>query len=273
MLSRLLSEGVEVADRTYDIRGVERVPEVAQKFLVRIGGLNPYGEPNYRLLYAHTRYVQVAGEFNEWDPNIPVEERCAFKSVRIPLKPPKPIYATINGSKKVVSWQTEREVMVPTGNAPLRVWMGVKEVPRYTDFKGVILEKWYPAHCYGTQEAWSAFALRDGTPVLGPYPERGDYEGLMGPWQKVPTFGTLDRAVSYVEQEIFERTKESPETHIRKRVNHAYFEAERASEKNRDELQHYIKDRSSFLLHGSLEAGRLRTHFAERAGLRHHVGN
>lgn len=249
------------------------IPQARQDFLVRIGGRNHYGRPNYRLVVAEQCYTKIAGEFSEWNPSIPVNERCGMKRVTVPLEKPEPIFAEVRGELKKVGMQYHREILVPTGHTPTRVWTGIKEVAVYPNFKGIILEHWRPAHCYGTPAAWNAIALADGTPVLGPYPEEGDYDSVVGPWNHIPDESLLDTAVGYVEQGIAARAAESLDTRIRKRINRAVREAEVASEKYQRMVFEVVKEKSDFLLKSSLAAGVLRNEYARAAGIKHHVGN
>jgi hypothetical protein len=256
-----------------DIRGPIRTPPETDAYLRQIGGVNPFGENIYRLVLAESVVMVVAGEFCDWDESIPVQERFGFVRTSIPLEEPEPILANVPGQgNKVVGYRTTKEVMMPSGRQPDRVVMGTREVPRYTVFNGWLVERWYPASMWGTPEAWSEKTLPDGTALLGPYPTFGDYDGVVGPWPEVPGRHVLRAAVSYVEDKI-ENQEDSPAARLLKRINRATDEYEKRSTKNQEELTKYIKDKTSFLLSGSLEAGRLRTQAAERAGLRHHVGN
>ena len=87
-------------------------------------------------------------------------------------------------------------------NKPIRVVTEMREVRKYPHADGWILEKWFPASAYGTQEEWYSYKAIDGfTPMLGPYPERGDYEMIYGPWTKIPSTDVLQKLIS----ELFER--------------------------------------------------------------------
>ncbi len=47
-------------------------------------------------------------------------------------------------------------------NKPLRVVTEMREIRKYPHADGWILEKWFPASAYGTQEEWYSYKAIDG---------------------------------------------------------------------------------------------------------------
>jgi hypothetical protein len=257
-----------------DLHGFWQCPSDVEDYLARVGGRNPFGENMYRLIVAESRYMKIAGCFRIWDTNIPVAERDGMTRATVELEKPEPVFGMVGGKQKIVKWVSKKEMMVEAGHKPLREEIGIKEVQRYDGIEGFILERWYPAECYGTKEQWHSLenCLPDGTPMLGEYPSCGDYEGIYGPWPTRPGTSVLAKGIAFAEDKI-QNQHDTPEGRTRKRLNRALAEYDKSSKKFRDDMFHMIKDKSSFLESSSLEAGRLRTEFGERAGIRHHIGN
>ena len=116
--------------------------------LLRWGGKNEYGDPNWRIILAENHLVQRAGmwtEFDEGTEQVQFEERAhdvAFKTQQI---------------------------------APTAIRIGMLWVPLYP-CTGWILERWFPAHAWGSQSEWEHETAQDGvTRMMGQYPRHGDY--------------------------------------------------------------------------------------------------
>lgn len=114
------------------------IPAWVQHILTRKGGLNPYGEPVFRVIWGGNRYYKVGG---------------IFKTV---------IEVTDSDGKKVgvVTQRPEMRTML-------------KYHPhRYH------LERWLGPEFYGTSEEWyrNSWDEECQMHVMGAYPEKGDYE-------------------------------------------------------------------------------------------------
>lgn len=255
-----------------DIHATTEIPKDVRSFLKRVGGKNPYEESNYRLCLAEDRYMKIAGVFVEWPENTSIADRGGMIKQTVDLAKPQAIYASVNGEIKCVGWRDTQEVMMPSEVKPLRTYTGIKEVRRYPEYEGFILERWYPANMWGTPEEWNEAKLGDGTPMNGPYPERGEYLAVVGPWGKTPSQSVLQKAIQYVENGIQNR-RYSGETMRRIRLNKARDEMERQSLAYIDWMAKYIIDKTSYLASTSLAGGRLRQAAADRVGLKGHFGN
>lgn len=141
-------------------------PKDIRETLTDIGGKNPYGHANWRLILAQNHLVTRSGEWLEFAPG---EESFLFQAdMSVQHKPVNP-----RSSKK-----------------------GTMEVPLYP-VRGWILERWMPSEVFGTKEAWDAVKAADGvTPMMGPYPVEGDWWMLQGPWDLIPPMSSLRTFIS-----------------------------------------------------------------------------
>ncbi len=144
--------------------------EVAEK-LLRWGGKNSYGKPNWRVIRLENHLVQRAGVWTEYDPGtdmVQFEER-----------------------EKDIRFET-REI------APDAVRVGIFWVPLY-QVRGWGLERWFPPSSFGSKLQWESVLSQDNeTPMMGPFPEHGDYFMLSGagPWEEIPLLESLRAAIS-----------------------------------------------------------------------------
>jgi len=126
-------------------------PGYIKRLLEVRGGLNRYGEPNYRLVRAEARYRLSGGEWVLWPSYVPISERNA------------------------------------RFGRPVRSEVGFRRVPLYPNEYGLwILEKWLAPEKIMDRADWYKPEAQGGTvrmtskgPIaaLGDYPERGDYVG------------------------------------------------------------------------------------------------
>jgi hypothetical protein len=235
-----------------DIHGVFRAPEQLEKHLLKRGGVNIYGEPVYRLVWAPSRMQKRGGNWYEWDENIPVNER--------------------NG----IQWRFSGRgaELEPFMHRPKAVHTEVRDTRKYA-FEGWVLERWIPAHMYGSPEAWYRHIV-PGTelPKLGPYPHEGDYEMVAGgeDSKALPTIGSLDDAIAQVEA-ARNRWRGSVEQEVRTRCAEADREYQKSLDRMQMELSLRLREGRKILFGTSLEAGRIRNELAKRAGVTGHVGN
>ena len=83
----------------------------------------------------------------------------------------------------------------PTDLEIERVEIGEHWIPRYS-FKGWILQRWYPAKCWGSRTDWESQRALDGSRLLASYPQRGDYTMMpCGPWKSIAEAGDLKAAI------------------------------------------------------------------------------
>lgn len=156
---------------------VEDRPEMETPARVRAmlrayGGATPDGRPLWRLILAQAKRLRVEGVMRTM---------------------PKDTHEEWSGGSL--------EVAVP---APDRVEEGVFHVPRYK-FKGWILERWFPASAWGSEEFYDAQRHgADGrTRMMQAAPRAGDYFMLDGPWPTIEAAGDLRvRVREWMRQEI-----------------------------------------------------------------------
>ena len=107
--------------------------------LTRYGGLNPFGHPHWRVVLAQNVREQTFGTMR----NMPVLDADAVDDC---------------------------PEVEPESFASGELWL-----PRYNE-AGWILERWFPAHAWGTQSEWESELAQDGvTRLKGAFPRQGDY--------------------------------------------------------------------------------------------------
>jgi hypothetical protein len=151
-------------------------------------------------------------------------------------------------------------------NRPLRVVTEMREVRKYPQAEGWVLEKWFPASSYGTQAEWYAYKAIDGfTPMLGPYPECGDYEMVYGPWLQIPSTDALQRMIGQYCAGIQGR-RGTAESRAQEALLRYQYEEEQAEAKRKREYDAMMRDHISPLRSSSLAASRWRQELARRTG-------
>lgn len=124
-------------------------PDHLKRAMVARGGMNPYGEPNYRLVRAEGRKRLSGGRWHEWLPGTDVAHK------------------------------------VPGLHRAWRSFIGYKPIPMYPGEHRWVLERWFPPDAYGTPDRWYLPVTLGGTVrwidgenvlSLGDYPSMGDWE-------------------------------------------------------------------------------------------------
>ena len=271
--------------------GVQRrgwAPLFVRKFIRKVGGLNPNGEPYYRLVLAESIYELHGGHWVDWPAGLTIQEMGGTPLVE-DKEFKKHVIKLAGSGLPAQELVAEVRRMVPSAHQPLRTVDEMRLVQRYPYQTGWMLQCWRPPKQFGSRTWWEAQTVpgRPDLPILGPFPVKGDYEaldhverGLNGAevvrttYRELPDLTGLEEAIQFLEaQKYREREAASPEARILIRI-HDY---ERQLAANREKA---AADRSMYLtellkpyLGNSLEAGRLRTKAAEEAGLKRHVGN
>lgn len=222
------------------------VPQATQRFLTRFGGKTPYGQPHWRLIVGSDRMVKEAGVWRDWADGLSTAEKGGLNFS------PNPDAPGCNFHRHT--------------NKPIRVVTEMREVCKYPHAQGWVLEKWFPASSYGTQAEWYSYKAVDGfTPMLGPYPERGDYEMAYGPWGKIPTTDVLQKYIGMYASGINNR-RGSPESRAQEYLLRYQYEEEQAETKRKAEYEAMMRDHISPLHSSSLAASRWRQDLAARTG-------
>lgn len=228
-------------------------PKVISDTLKRYKGDTPGGYPLYRLVHSASVYERIGGAWSDWDENTPYADRGSISNV-----------LDAQGN--------------PTAAAtPIRTVIEVRTVPTYSHFdeQGWVLERWFPAHMFGSPEFhYSNVVAGTSVPLLGPYPERGKYVMLTGPFPEPPSTSFLLDFINFHQQKAEAILSQEVGAYIKQRV----YDAEAADEKRRKKTAEdnflRIMDASKNILFGtSLAAGRLRNKAAEQMGIRSHMGN
>ena len=115
------------------------VPADLRREITRYGGLNPFGGPSFRVVWAE----------NVLDHS----------------------FGTMRHMPRVSSAIDERDVRELE---PERFESGEFWTPRYSS-RGVILERWFAGPIWGEQWVWEAELSEDGRRMQGEWPRHGDY--------------------------------------------------------------------------------------------------
>jgi hypothetical protein len=229
------------------------VPKAIQEFVTNYGGKNPFDQPKWRLLVGSDRLVKEAGVYRDWAEGLTTAEKGGMRFE------PRADMPGVNFSRY--------------DNKPIRVVTEMREVRKYPHAAGWVLEKWFPISAYGTQEEWYSYKAVDGfTPMLGPYPERGDYEMIYGPWLKIPSTDVLQKLIASYSSGIDNR-KGTPESRAQEYLLRYQYEEEVAERKRKEEYAAMMDDHLSPMKSGSLAASRWRQELAARTGhSNEHIG-
>lgn len=169
-------------------------PQHVQDALKQWGGTNEYGESLWRVILAGDHEVLRDGVWHERDSD---QDTHTFEPGR-------------NGVYEYHSKELK----------PEKTSFGPQWIPLYP-VDGWILERWFPAHCFGGKEAWEAVKSSDGfTPMMGPYPARGDYWMMKGPWDLLPPLEAFRRGIS---------SWENSTKHMHGKIDQALFDATMAN--------------------------------------------
>jgi hypothetical protein len=151
-------------------------PAYVVEAMRNFAGTNEYGEPLWRMILADQHLVQRSGEWRETDGRDQVNILGAGK----------------NGAMVYENRQIK----------PASVKHETRWVPQYP-CDGWILERWFPPQCFGTPAAWAEVKSQDGvTPMMGPFPHRGDYWMMKGPWEEMPTLAAIRMGVASWENSV-----------------------------------------------------------------------
>lgn len=228
------------------------VPREIQRFLKRYGGLNPYGRPKWRVIVSADRVVRESGVYRDWAEGLTNAEKGGL---------------SFSPNPDIVGMNFQRN-----DNKPVRVVTEVRDVPKYPHCDGWILEVWFPATAYGSRDDWHSYKAVDGiTPMLGPYPEEGDYEMQHGPWQKLPSTDVLQGYISSYAATITNR-KGTPESRAQEYLLRYEYEQEQAYAKRKKEYEAMMRDQLTPMSSSSLAASRWRNQLAKDAGVSGHIG-
>ena len=149
-------------------------PRSTRDAVSKIGRLNPFGEPTWRVVLAQNCIVRRAGVLHA----LPTGEVSCFA-----LGP---------DGRQVYQAPSDR------------MTVGLMDLPKYP-CEGWIIEKWFPAETSGSREQWASHKSENGERMMGEYPERGDYWMMAGPFEKIPELSVLKDSIAMHNKAMAER--------------------------------------------------------------------
>lgn len=222
-----------------------RTPSNIREFLVEFGGRNRFNGANWRCIVAEDHLVLRGGVHN----HMPTD---GSKSIELePLR---------NGTYKM----HHNEVK------PTKVETGWIRKPKY-GVKGWVLERWFAPETLN-RALWEDARSTDGSPMMGPYPEKGYYFMLEGPWEQIPDTAVLKWVIATHLRTENEKP-ESYEQAVLLEMN-AEIEAEaKAYKEYVDNMGHFYESEVEPVMKGSsLGASRIRQELANAVGDFSHQG-
>lgn len=214
-------------------------PLAVRKRIKEYGGLNPFGVPNWRVCLAQHVIKKSAGILHDW------------------------------GGGELSQFEVDARGVVHYHDLhPKSVRTGVFELPRY-QHDGWIVERWMPAHIWGSREDWASHKAADGSQINGPYPNEGDYFMLHGPYDKIPEIGDIELAIRLYECERANRPRNF-ERAVSLAIRDEDDRRMRAKEKFIKDLEHIRKDIEAVQKGTSLSAQAVRQQLNAQLGITSH---
>lgn len=253
-----------------DIQGaLTDCPQSLVVELIKLGGTNPFGEPNLRVCLSQNRVMKQAAEWHDWDTNLTVQERGGMVS-----DDEGNIVASQHKPNRVVA-EMRTIPRYPICDCPEGVLVDKKSGKRAeagdceecSGVRGWIIEKWWPAHVIaGTPEQWYAAKVK-GTdlPRLGPYPTEGAYRRVprTKATMRVPSIEQIAAVINYLNR-CAEQAPMSREQFILECNAVAEYENEKYKREDRERIKQQISESLDPLKGSSLAAGRQREVYAKR---------
>lgn len=220
---------------------------------MRVGGKNPFGKPNFRIVLAQSVRKLRGGLWHKWREGASLQNRGG-------------LFVDEDGA-----------IVSPSQEKPISVTAEMRWVKTYPvkDLVGWIFEEWYPAHMFGSPDQWGATkVIGTGLCQLGPYPTEGRY--MLAGFKALPHIPPAESIRNGINQRMRQRDywySLTPEQR-RKLEADADLAVQVLREKADDEKRSLmIRELRGPMLSTSLAAGRWREQLARSAGVRSHVGN
>jgi hypothetical protein len=230
-------------------------PLEIRRMLERYCGKNPFGKCFWRLCLAQHVTVKRGGEFH------------ALEGGHKTIFAQGPSFKVYDG--RAGRWRVLPGKMYAKRVAD-RVTTGVLEVPKYPH-RGWIMERWFPAHIFGTRQAWEAQKSANGEPMMGPFPTQGGYFMINGPFDRMPQWGDMECAIAQFEKCDRERPVDL-EAHYKQLVKDEEDDRERRRQAFEDQLEQIRKSELlPMLKSGSLSAQAFRQQLNALIGDRSHL--
>jgi hypothetical protein len=259
------------------------VPQALSDCLLRIGGTNIYGEPMFRLLLAQDRVTIANGVWNIWPDTATLDDRSGLgiteaqsilaegQNVLDELEAKGASEDELRKVSELITEQINELFAEHAEKRPDRVIKGTYEAVPVYQMEGWIVEKWKPAHSFGTPEQWNSITY-EGEPALGPYPTYGDYDYIAGPTPYQPSEAELREAVAQHFKQLHERAA-SPAQRVKQMLDRMERRRQERIKELKNRAEAFAKDNQQIFGGSSLEAGRIRNEIAAKAGLPGHWGN
>jgi hypothetical protein len=140
--------------------------------LTLVGGVNRFGEPNFRVVWGYNRIVPISGEWQEFEQYkvkikaVPIDIKTLIGEPLIPV-PPKLGIVAGDSSERIVT--KLKSSVIET-----------RYVPKYLPANCWHLEMWRPPEEYGSPEQWKTAGIEHlgmlTIDTAGEYPVHGEYE-------------------------------------------------------------------------------------------------
>lgn len=240
-------------DRTlYTGLFAHRAPSHITRAMRVRGGVNPFGESRYRLVWSDGRYVLSGGTYYKWAPGTPVEARN------------------------------------PEKNRALSSVVEIRPLPMYPGKHRWVLERWSQAEKFGSPERWYSPIEQGGTmrwcgtawmPSAGPYPSQGDYEeaayNFPAVWDARRGIDCLSEAAVMEAMGRVERGLASLPNSMDQRLMLATSAAESLEQRQDDEYEKWandVLDEDGSPFDARTPGGQAEVHrLAESIGIRNHI--
>lgn len=252
-----------------DVAPAAEAPTAVKDLLMKVGGRNPFGEPNYRLnLASGVRKLQGA----EW---------FTYRAGYTVRRNQKGTWVDEEGQR----WIDPEFNPFEGREKPISVRVEMRWINAYPHLSGWIFQEWFPAHKFGSPNEWASYRVTsrnlDGTETkhnlcrLGPYPEYGKYMLVLPRgYPYVPPLVSLRDAVNYTESCRAFWAAMTPERRRRLEEDQDLEQAELLEMRQSQQDLLRIRDYTSPMLSTSLAAGRWRESLVKQAHLKiGHVGN
>jgi hypothetical protein len=141
--------------------------------------------------------------------------------------------------------------------------------------EGWILERWFPPSAFGSREAWYSALSQDGeTPMMGPYPERGRFWMLDGPWEEIPPLELVRVPISLWENNPQNMRGEIDEEKLFEVMRKAQVEAQEKEESDHAKLLEwatYTTENNLKMIKGNPSLSAMRNKIASQNGFHSHI--
>ena len=240
-------------------------PKWLRAHMVRIGGLNIYNEPVFRVVRAEKVFRRIS------------IERPFFNDDQDPTQaiPMQAVADLIAAGVPEIEALEEGAAISKHNTTPQRVETGETWFPKYS-FKGIVIERWQGAEFYGSKTEWESVTVAQ-FPFLGAYPQFGDYEMIGAEegfgWPSMDHVTEVIRAYRLIQK----TQPDSPQQRALIRALNLEKQLKKKHAEVEQRFDNLITDewtgKYGLLNRMSLAAGRYRQKLADQAGIKEHAGN